>query len=104
MIMRSLIEIWIRDQMKMKSNKKMIKSVEQVRGPVVLDLMMAVPLKLLSVQSGVTVSVLHINLEDLSVDLDLILIKRILAWMKRKVKSVELVRVPVVLDLMMAVP
>ena len=47
--------------------------MEQVREPVVLDPMMAVPLRPLSVQNGVTASVLPINLEDLSVDLDLII-------------------------------
>ena len=44
--------------------------MELVREPVVLDLMMAVLLKLLSVQNGVTASALPINLEDLNVDLD----------------------------------
>ena len=37
---------------------------------VVLDLMMVVHLKLLSVQNGVIVNVLNISLGDLSVDLD----------------------------------
>ena len=47
--------------------------MELVKGPVVLDLIRAVPVKLLSVPNGVTVSVLHINLVDLNVDLDLII-------------------------------
>ena len=51
-----------------------IKSVEQDKEPAVLDPMMAVLQKLLSVQNGVTVSVLPISLVDLSVDLDLIIL------------------------------
>ena len=53
-----------------KGTAQEVKSVEQVKELVVLDLMMAVLLRLLSVQSGVTVSVLHINPVDLNVDLD----------------------------------
>jgi len=53
----------------------MDKSVALDKELAVLDPMMAVLLKLLSVQNGVTASVLPISLEDLSVDLDLILIK-----------------------------
>ena len=47
------------------------KSVEKDKEPVVLDLMMAVLLKLQSVQSMVTVNVLHTNLEILNVVLAL---------------------------------
>ena len=56
-----------------KETAQEIKSVDLVRGPVVLDPMMAALLRLLSVQSGVTVSVLPTNLVDLNVDLDLII-------------------------------
>ena len=47
------------------------KSVEKDKGPVVLDLMMAVHLKLQSVQSMVTVNVPHTSLETHNVGLDL---------------------------------
>ena len=47
------------------------KSVDKDKEPVVLDLMMAVLLKLQSVQSMVTVNVLHTNLEILNVVLAL---------------------------------
>ena len=47
------------------------KSVEKDKELVVLDLMMAVLLKLQSVQSMVTVNVLHTNLEILNVVLAL---------------------------------
>ena len=47
------------------------KSVDKDKEPVVLDLMMAVHLKLQSVQSMVTVNVLHTNLEILNVVLAL---------------------------------
>ena len=53
-----------------KGTAQKVKSVEQVKELAVLDLMMAVLLRLLSVQNGVTVSVLPINLVDLNVDLD----------------------------------
>ena len=58
-----------------KGTAQKVKSVEQVKELAVLDPMKAVLLKLLSVQNGVTVSVLPINLVDLNVDLDLILMK-----------------------------
>ena len=48
-----------------------IKSVERDRVHVVLDLMMAVHLRLLSAQSMVTVNVLLTNLEMQNVDLGL---------------------------------
>ena len=57
-----------------KGTPQIIKSVELGKEPVVLDPMMAVLLKLLSVQNGVTASVLPISLVDLSVDLDLIIL------------------------------
>ena len=44
--------------------------MDKDRELVVLDLMMVVHLKLLSVQNGVIVNVLNISLGDLSVDLD----------------------------------
>ena len=56
-----------------KETAQEIKSVDLVREPVVLDPLMAALLRLLSVQSGVTVSVLPTNLVDLNVDLDLII-------------------------------
>ena len=49
-----------------------VRSVEQGKGLAVLDPMMAALQRLLYVQSGDTVSVLHTNLETQSVDLDLI--------------------------------
>ena len=58
-----------------KGTPQRIKSVELDKELAVLDPMMAVLQKLLSVQNGVTVSVLPINQVDLSVDLDLILTK-----------------------------
>ena len=58
-----------------KGTAQKVESVEQVKELVVLDLMMAVLLRLLSVQNGVTVSVLHINPVDLNVDLDLIIMQ-----------------------------
>ena len=56
-----------------KETAQEIKSVDLVRGPVVLDPMMAALLRLLSAQSGVTVNVLPTNLVDLNVDLDSII-------------------------------
>ena len=47
------------------------KFVDKEKGLVVLDLMMAVLLKLQSVQSMVTVNVLHTNPETQNVGLDL---------------------------------
>ena len=49
-----------------------IKFVEQAKELAVLDPMMGVLKRLLYVQSGDTVNVLHTNLETQSVDLDLI--------------------------------
>ena len=49
-----------------------MESVELAKELAVLDPMMGVLKRLLYVQSGDTVSVLHTNLETLSVDLDLI--------------------------------
>ena len=50
-----------------------VKSAEQGMGLAVLDPMMAALQRLLYVQSGDIVSVLHTNLETQSVDLDLIM-------------------------------
>ena len=50
--------------------KRKVESVEKVKGLAVLDLMMVVLLRPLSVRNGVTVSVPHINPVDLNVDLD----------------------------------
>ena len=49
-----------------------VKSVEQAKELAVLDPMMAALQRLLCVQSGDIVNVLHTNLETLNVDLDLI--------------------------------
>ena len=73
-----------------KGTAQKIKSVEQVKGPVVLDPMMAVPLKLLSVQSGVIASVLPINLEGLSVDLDLIIMIMLTKIKIMKIKMITM--------------
>ena len=50
-----------------------VKSVEQAKELAVLDPMMAALQRLLCVQSGDIVSVLHTNLGILNVDLDLIM-------------------------------
>jgi len=79
------------------------KSVEKDRVLAVLALMMAVHLKLLSVQSLATVNVLLTNLEILNVVQGLEIQQQITKVERIKAKSVEKERDLVVLDLMMAV-
>ena len=89
-----------------KFKTKRAKFVEKDKVPAVLDLMMAVHLKLLSVQSMATVNVHLTNLEILNVVRGLEIqqqITKVESLKAVKAKSVEKDRDLVVLDLMMAV-
>ena len=89
-----------------KFKTKRAKFVEKDKVPAVLDLMMAVHLKLLSVQSMATVNVRLTNLEILNVVQGLKIqhqITKVERLKLMKAKSVEKDRVLAVLALMMAV-
>ena len=81
---------------------QLMESVEQVKELAVLDPMMGVLQKLLYVQSGDIVSVLHTNLEILNVVLVLMKVPRE-RELQVEVESVEQVKEPAVQDPMMAV-